>query len=725
MRAGRQQASGFPTLQQLLFIAIGITLLVFLVLVGATLFFPTPPRGFLLVLDTLLFCIALVLLFTLYRLVIVPMHALVKYVQTLESRQPAAFDTPAVREMTLLADAIQRTYQRMADHLHEVEAYQDMIWNMPLGVLRLDTEGRILSANAATATIAGVSSAIALVGRSIHEFWRDDDAAEQWRTSIANATHPITLTPIAWRRADGTPRWARLDISPVFDAEGTLVELLCALTDITEPIEAREHLRIAEQRYRFLVESASEGICTIDQEGRIRYANAAFAALVGMPREQLEGLSWKQLCFEEDIPHAYQLWQYQSSTAEFRIRRADGTERWAYISVGELPAPQSHAERWIVLATDIQAQKEARDALAQSEAYFRALVQHSRDSILVLDEHLRVRFMSDAGFRFSGYTPDEVLGQPLEYLLVPEDRPYARERLQEALQNPDRAVSAIARYRRKNGTVRTLACIATNLLHNPIVRGIVINAHDIHDYVLLQQELERALQNASSDQWFETHLLAMASEFTKPLHRIANNLNQVLADSELGTLHTQAIEDALKTTRTLHTLVDEMVRSAIIVAQETAFTEVDLNELVQTVLKTLAPLIQTYQTTVILDELPRVQGHPAQLSLLFQALLEYSIQHTNTSTPLLRLSAERDDEMWKIAIYSSGTSIAPENMARLFTLLLTQETDLTPGTRLRFVSCRHIVERHAGRIWAHTEPDRGTTFYFTLPTASPSNTNDA
>jgi len=732
MRSLHKQ-SGFMSLLSLRQIIIGIGISAFMLFLhiaanvfGAFVFAKGTMGARLVLFDYLALIITLGVLFILHRALLAPLDALSTYVQNLGTSLTSRFDMPAVRELTLLANAIQETHHQTITQMHEIEAYRHIVEQLPLGLLRLDGSGRILSANATLFALLRIDPKGWLSGCSLADFWYDTTEFQTWWQSVKSTTSLTSSSPLRWQRTDGTLLYVRLDVQPVFDAQNTLVECVCTVTDITAIIQAEERLRAAEYRYRTLLESASEGICSVDAAGRICYANTALANLVGIPREALLGRSWKILCFEEDIPRAYQLWHNTPNAAEFRLRCADGKARWAFVSVAELPPLPGYEERWIVLITDIQAQKEAEAALQQSEAYFRALVQHSRDSILVLDSQLRVRFMSDTGFQFSGYTPEDVLGQPVETLLVPEDRAHVHERLHEVLQSPQRAVSTVVRYRRRDGTVRTLACVVTNLLDNPVVQGLVINTHDIHDYVMMQQELERALQaNTASDRRLDDHLFALAAEFLAPLRHIKDHLNTLRQDASLSVTHRPIVKQMLETTLRLQTLVQKMVQSALIVTQETPLTIVDLNVLIQTVLDTVAPLIQAHQATIIVDELPRVQGNPAQLTLLFQSLLEYGIQQESTASPIIRISAEREENTWKIAIHHTGRHLAPERVARFFTLFPSEETGRAPGTQLGFVSCRYIVEQHGGHIWAHTHPDRGTTFFVTLPSVWSSKTHSA
>ncbi len=66
--------------------------------------------------------------------------------------------------------------------------------------------------------------------------------------------------------------------------------------------------------------------------------------------------------------------------------------------------------------------------------------------------------------------------------------------------------------------------------------------------------------------------------------------------------------------------------------------------------------------------------------------------------------------------------IRPGNLEKLFRIdenLSTPGTEDEEGTGLGLVLCKEMIEKHEGRIWAESEPGRGSAFYFTLPCATP------
>jgi PAS domain S-box-containing protein len=131
-----------------------------------------------------------------------------------------------------------------------------------------------------------------------------------------------------------------------------------------------------------------------------------------------------------------------------------------------------------------------RQAQRASEQRFEAMIRLSSDLILVVDDQLGISFASPAARPLLGCEPESLLGQPLAGLVQPEDSAVFTAFLRDAITNPHAGPGAVnVRLRHGTGTWRSLECQATNLLHEPAVRGIVLNARDVTERRALEERL--------------------------------------------------------------------------------------------------------------------------------------------------------------------------------------------------------------------------------------------
>ncbi len=143
----------------------------------------------------------------------------------------------------------------------------------------------------------------------------------------------------------------------------------------------------------------------------------------------------------------------------------------------------------------------AAEALRASEERFRALIENSADVIIVLTAEGIVQYASPALERVLGYRPAEIVGGQLVAFVHPDDQPAWQTALEYRLKYPDVApVPARLRARDANGVYRILEGTGNNLLANPAVGGIVVNARDVTDRVRVEAQIAyqaRVLENVN------------------------------------------------------------------------------------------------------------------------------------------------------------------------------------------------------------------------------------
>jgi PAS domain S-box-containing protein len=108
------------------------------------------------------------------------------------------------------------------------------------------------------------------------------------------------------------------------------------------------------------------------------------------------------------------------------------------------------------------------------------------------------------------------------------------------------------------------------------------------------------------------------------------------------------------------------------------------------------------------------------INTVMRNLLSNAIKFTPEGGEIKIFTEEYSTDFILVGIADSGVGIAQENLDKLFRIsegYTTEGTGGEQGTGLGLILCRELIDRHHAKIWAESEPGKGSTFYFTLPLA--------
>ena len=121
--------------------------------------------------------------------------------------------------------------------------------------------------------------------------------------------------------------------------------------------------------------------------------------------------------------------------------------------------------------------------------------------------------------------------------------------------------------------------------------------------------------------------------------------------------------------------------------------------------------------TVTHQALPVIQADPQQITQLIRILVSNAIRYRGPEAPLAHVSAAREGSDWVVSISDNGIGFDPAHAQNLFRAFERIHGRGVSGAGLGLASARKIVESYGGRIWADSQPGRGSRFSFTIPAA--------
>ena len=223
---------------------------------------------------------------------------------------------------------------------------------------------------------------------------------------------------------DGGTIWADTVVKLQRDEAGNPSGFLCSSHDITDWKRTEAALRESEERFRSIIQSSSDIIMVLDEQGILTYQSPSTERILGYPPGYFIGRSPMAMVHPDDIDRVAKdladVVQFANDglPSAFRFRKADGT----WLDLEALGSNQLHNPgiRGIVItARDITERKSALEALRAGEERFRLITENTREVIWMMDMNLRFTYINPYIEHNLGYTPEEYLTKTLPEVMTP------------------------------------------------------------------------------------------------------------------------------------------------------------------------------------------------------------------------------------------------------------------------------------------------------------------
>jgi two-component system, cell cycle sensor histidine kinase and response regulator CckA len=501
--------------------------------------------------------------------------------------------------------------------------------------------------------------------------------------------------------------------------------------------ERRQEARVAssEDRYRLLADHTQDVIWTLDlATQRFTYVSPSVLRQRGYTVEEAMAQRLDQALTPESLARVGEVLAGIGTPAEedphfgvYDQPCRDGSVKHVEITATLVRDAAGGPMAVTGASRDVTPRVAAERALRRSEERFRALIEKASDMILVFDPKMRIRFVSPSAADTLGWSADEVVGRSLWDLQVvhPEDVA-AVAAATSALVRGDHATMRIrARHRHKDGSWRLLEGLGRNLLEDPAVQGVVVNARDVTE----QERLEEHLRQAQKLESIGRLAGGAAHDFNNLLTVMLSCTHALQADAAAGR---PLDEEALVELSGAGDRARELTRQLLTFARRQPFEPVplDLNEVIRTSERLLQRVIPEDVAVEIElgPDLWPIHGDAGQLE---QVVLNLALNARDAmpggGTLLIRTRRGSQDAargrgepgqpsgdwVW-LELRDTGAGMSREMLGHLFEPFFTTKPKGL-GTGLGLATAYGIVKQHGGHIQVESEPGRGTTFQIGLP----------
>ena|GEM_PF-388357 len=255
-----------------------------------------------------------------------------------------------------------------------------------------------------------------------------------------------TLANLELKCKDGSTIWVETTYSLIYGADGQPAEIMGVIRDITERKKAEAALRLSEEKYRSLVENVGDVVCGLDDQGCFTYISPSIQQLSNYTTDEIIGRPLSDFIHADDLSTVHRVCEEakkgKPGMAEFRwLDKGGALHRMR--SSHNLASRDGEAIALAVVMRDVTEQKQAEEALRESEKRYRLLAENISDVIWVVDLEIRPVFFTPSIFGLLGYTVEEIMSKRVEDIVLPNSLQVARDHLALCLANQTKEDSQV------------------------------------------------------------------------------------------------------------------------------------------------------------------------------------------------------------------------------------------------------------------------------------------
>lgn len=360
-------------------------------------------------------------------------------------------------------------------------------------------------------------------------------------------------------------------------------------------------------------------------------------------------------------------------------------------------------------------QSKAPEPLAES--WFRPILEAAPYAMIVVDGGRRIALVTQGAEQLFGYPREELIGREIEVLIPERFRAQHASHATMFLQEPLARVMGGRRElfgRRKDGSE-----VAVEIGLKPIeTPGGLFTLASIAD-ITARRHGEDELRRSSED--LQQFAYIASHDLQEPLRMVAS-YTELLAQRYQGKLDERAdkyIYYAVDGAKRMQRLLADLLVYSRVGSQGKPLAPVSAESVVKGVVEMLGGAIRRASATVSVGPLPIVQADEGQLKQLFQNLIGNALKFQGEARPVVEISAIPLHGLWQFAVKDNGIGIESQHMARIFRIFQRlHERGKYEGSGVGLAIAKRILQRHGGHIWLESEPQVGSTFFFTLQAGS-------
>jgi PAS domain S-box-containing protein len=473
---------------------------------------------------------------------------------------------------------------------------------------------------------------------------------------------------------------------------------------------ANQELAASSSRLRMAIESTQLGTWDYNpMSGELHWSKEC-RNIYGIPQtlepsfEFFTGLihSEDRNRVQESIAASMQPDQQSPYDLSYRIIRYNDREtRWIKVK-GTVYFDQGQANRFIGTVLDITDVKMAEEKSAK----LAAIIASSDDAIVSKTLESVITSWNGSAERIFGYTAEEMIGESI-YKLIPKDRQQEEPEILSRLRSGERVEHFETRRLTKDGRL-----IDVSVSVSPV--------RDREGNIIGLSKIARDITERKQDETRKNDFIGMVSHELKTPLTSLNAYLQMLsqkAQNAADDFTSNALEQSVKQVRKMTAMINGFLNVSRL---ESGKIQIDKQPF------DMADLVKESEAeTRLMNPTHTFIFHPVEPTPLFadkdkishviNNLISNAVKYSKPGSTI-QVACVTDGDFARFSVSDEGIGIEKHHLTHLFKRYYRVESNShISGFGIGLYLSAEIIERHDGRIWAESEPGKGSTFYFSLP----------
>ncbi|MEI6767207.1 MAG: ATP-binding protein [Bacteroidota bacterium] len=494
---------------------------------------------------------------------------------------------------------------------------------------------------------------------------------------------------------------------------------------------AKANAEITAAKYTTLYNFAPSGYISLSKEGTVLQLNLRAATILGKERIHLIDRRLGQFISLETRP-AFNAFinksfeQQGKQTCEAVVEIEGRPAQYIYFEGTHTKS----GEECMLTMIDITERKQSELALQMSKDFLENIINAVASPIFVKDQSLKFCVVNDALCSLLNKSKNELIGKTgHEYF--PDDQNEVFFRVDNEVLTTGRENINEEYLTDGEGVVRTIVTRKTfyaDSLGNKFLVGIISDISELKNANKEIRSLNLGLEDRvrkrtneleQANKELESFSYSISHDLQSPLRHISSftdlligDYNEILPDEArhfLSTIKRNAVQ--------MSVLIDALLDFARNNRKELMKTKLDMNKVVQAAWLQVKPKEKDRIIDWQVANLPKVNGDYSLLFLAWLNLIGNAVKYSkNREKAVIKVACQETDTEFIFSISDNGIGFDMKYAQKLYGVFQRMDTSKGfDGAGIGLANVHNIITRHGGKCWAEAEPDKGATFYISLP----------